>query len=407
MFRSSGHHRLREDAGVGAAVEAGEHDAVALGVEQRDRERLVATSVGKRIEADHADLLDASLGEPLELVMQPVQRLHPLRDRVEATELAIEQLVQADALALSDKPAEPPAEQRVRPLQPRDPEDERDDGDGEHDDEGGNGLGIEGHSRRSIRGRVSSSSRGKEAPRTRALPPGRRGVPPGLRRPSGGTRAGAALTPGCHQPHDALWIAHGNLARGWRAVARPRAGGGLGARLRHQGLPAHGHRRGDRARAPRRCRPRSQRLRTLSDAPLRRRRPALVILRALIFSGILASSCGAVVTGNATVERAYAQHLSAVEVTAQGTVTRLLADDTGPSGTHQRFIVQVSGSSQTLLIDNNVDIGKRVPVTTGDGVTVHGEYVWNGQGGLVHFTHHDPAHTHEDGWIEMKGVRYS
>jgi len=132
-----------------------------------------------------------------------------------------------------------------------------------------------------------------------------------------------------------------------------------------------------------------------------------VILRALIFSAVLASSCGAVVTGNATVERAYAQHLSAVEVTAQGTVTRLLADDTGPSGTHQRFIVQVSGSSQTLLIDNNVDIGKRVPVATGDGVTIHGEYVWNDQGGLVHFTHHDPVHTHEDGWIEVKGVRYS
>ena len=132
-----------------------------------------------------------------------------------------------------------------------------------------------------------------------------------------------------------------------------------------------------------------------------------MILRALIFSAILTSSCGAVVTGNATVERAYAQHLSAVEVTAQGTVTRLLADDTGPSGTHQRFIVQVSGSSQTLLIDNNVDIGKRVPVATGDDVTVHGEYVWNDQGGLVHFTHHDPAHTHEDGWIELKAVRYS
>src|SRR5439155_33602 len=88
----------------------------------------------------------------------------------------------------------------------------------------------------------------------------------------------------------------------------------------------------------------------------------------------------------------------AVGAPAQGTVTRLLADDTGPSGTHQRFIMQVSGSSQTLLIDNNVDIGKRVPVATGDGVTIHGEYVWNDQGGLVHFTHHDPVHTHEDGW---------
>lgn len=110
---------------------------------------------------------------------------------------------------------------------------------------------------------------------------------------------------------------------------------------------------------------------------------------------------------NSLVQRAFAEHLSAIQVTAEGTVTRLLADDTGPSGTHQRFILQVNGSSQTLLIDNNVDIGKRVPVAIGVDVTVHGEYVWNEQGGLIHFTHHDPAHTHEDGWIDVKGVRYS
>jgi len=126
-----------------------------------------------------------------------------------------------------------------------------------------------------------------------------------------------------------------------------------------------------------------------------------------VLSAVFASSCGGVVTGNGAVERAYAQHLSAIEVTAEGSVTRLLSDDTGPSGTHQRFIVQVKGSAQTLLIDNNVDIGKRVPLSTGDDVVVHGEYVWNDQGGLIHFTHHDPAHTHEDGWIELRGLRYA
>jgi uncharacterized protein DUF3465 len=132
-----------------------------------------------------------------------------------------------------------------------------------------------------------------------------------------------------------------------------------------------------------------------------------VILRAVVLAAVLASACGATLTGNAGVERAFADHASGVEVTAQGAVTRVLADDTGPSGTHQRFIMQMSGSTQTLLIDNNVDIGKRVPVASGDAVVVHGEYVWNDQGGLIHFTHHDPQHTHEDGWIEAKGVRYS
>jgi hypothetical protein len=121
---------------------------------------------------------------------------------------------------------------------------------------------------------------------------------------------------------------------------------------------------------------------------------------------VLASACGAAPAANATVDRAFADHRSEIEVTAEGAVTRLLSDDSGPSGTHQRFILQVKGSAQTLLIENNIDIGKRVPLVTGDAVVVHGEYIWNEQGGLIHFTHHDPDHSHEDGWIEVKGIRY-
>jgi hypothetical protein len=88
-------------------------------------------------------------------------------------------------------------------------------------------------------------------------------------------------------------------------------------------------------------------------------------------------------------------------------VIRLLADDPGPSGTHQRFVIRLTGSSQTVLVENNVSIGKRAPAAVGDVVTVHGEYVWNDQGGLIHFTHHDPQRTHEDGWIDVGGARYS
>ena len=51
-------------------------------------------------------------------------------------------------------------------------------------------------------------------------------------------------------------------------------------------------------------------------------------------------------------------------------------------------------------------IGRRAPVVDGNEVLVHGEYVWNDQGGLIHFTHHDPDRSHEGGWIEVGGVRY-
>ena len=118
------------------------------------------------------------------------------------------------------------------------------------------------------------------------------------------------------------------------------------------------------------------------------------------------SACGTATADNAAVERDYTDHRSTVEVTAQGVVTTVLADETGPSGRHQRFIIRLSGATQTVLIDNNVDVGQRVPVKQSDLVTVHGEYIWNDQGGLIHYTHHDPAPGHEGGWVDRDGVRY-
>jgi hypothetical protein len=117
-------------------------------------------------------------------------------------------------------------------------------------------------------------------------------------------------------------------------------------------------------------------------------------------------STAATSADNAAIARAFAEHRSNVEVTADGQVARLLADETSETGTHQRFVLALRGSSQTLLITNNVSIGRRVPVVVGDALVVHGEFVWNDQGGLIHFTHHDPDRSHEGGWIERQGIRY-
>ena len=127
---------------------------------------------------------------------------------------------------------------------------------------------------------------------------------------------------------------------------------------------------------------------------------------AFAFLMLLLPACAAATADNAAVENDYAERRSTVEVTAQGVVTAVLADDTGPSGRHQRFIIRLAGVTQTVLIENNVDVGRRVPVAPSDDVTVHGEYIWNDQGGLIHYTHHDPAPGHEGGWIDRNGVRY-
>jgi len=128
---------------------------------------------------------------------------------------------------------------------------------------------------------------------------------------------------------------------------------------------------------------------------------------ALALTMALITTCGPSLHGNEQIADAFARRASGLEVTAQGQVERLLSDEPGPDGAHERFVIRLDGATQTVLVDHNIGIAPRVPVTNGAEVTVHGEYVWNDQGGLIHFTHHDPQHTHEDGYIILAGTRYS
>jgi hypothetical protein len=92
-----------------------------------------------------------------------------------------------------------------------------------------------------------------------------------------------------------------------------------------------------------------------------------------------------------------------VAVSGTGTVIRLLSDDT-EGDKHQRFIVELA-SGQTLLMVHNIDIAPRVdPLEVGDTVSFVGEDVWNEEGGLVHWTHHDPDGTHAGGSITREGT---
>jgi hypothetical protein len=99
---------------------------------------------------------------------------------------------------------------------------------------------------------------------------------------------------------------------------------------------------------------------------------------------------------------ALARHSSDVQVKGEGTVTRLLPDDLN-GRRHQRFIVRLA-SGQTLLITHNIDLAPRVEgLREGDVVRFNGEYVWNQEGGLIHWTHRDPEGRHVAGWVEYKG----
>ena len=90
------------------------------------------------------------------------------------------------------------------------------------------------------------------------------------------------------------------------------------------------------------------------------------------------------------------------QVQGTGIVSRILPDDNDGSR-HQRFILRLP-SGQTLLVAHNVDLAQRIDaLREGDTVEYNGQYEWNPQGGVVHWTHRDPSGRHVAGWLKHDG----
>ncbi len=124
------------------------------------------------------------------------------------------------------------------------------------------------------------------------------------------------------------------------------------------------------------------------------------------------------------VEEAFESRHFDVPLTVEGKVVKILSDD-HEGIHHQRFIVGLPASpagrhsSHTVLVVHNLERAYRAPVKIGDRVEVHGSYVWNKFGGLIHNTHHDNRSAcekisggkvvcgprHEDGWIVFVGKK--
>jgi hypothetical protein len=99
---------------------------------------------------------------------------------------------------------------------------------------------------------------------------------------------------------------------------------------------------------------------------------------------------------------AFANRERGVAVEGRGRVEKLLGDDS-LGDRHQRFILRLP-SGQTVLVTHNIDLAPRVePLAVGDTVAFRGEYEWNDKGGIVHWTHHDPAGRHPGGWLKHEG----
>ena len=121
--------------------------------------------------------------------------------------------------------------------------------------------------------------------------------------------------------------------------------------------------------------------------------------------GILSPGASATGVSNGAIEQAYENQQSDVQVKGAGTVIKLLRDDLEGSR-HQKFILKLN-SGHTLLVSHNIDLAPRIDrLKSGDQVEFFGEYEWNNKGGVVHWTHHDPAGRHVSGWIRHQGRTY-
>ncbi|RJG40201.1 DUF3465 domain-containing protein [Motilimonas pumila] len=125
----------------------------------------------------------------------------------------------------------------------------------------------------------------------------------------------------------------------------------------------------------------------------------------LVLAAVLCGFCGVGLAADRSIETAYRQQQSDIQVKGEGRVIKVLPDDTKGSQ-HQRFILKLA-SGQTLLIAHNIDLAPRIAdLQVGDHVRFYGEYEWNAKGGVVHWTHHDPGGRHVGGWLQHQGRTY-
>lgn len=93
-----------------------------------------------------------------------------------------------------------------------------------------------------------------------------------------------------------------------------------------------------------------------------------------------------------------------VEITVSARVYKLLPDD-NQGLPHQRFLLRLNNGT-TVLVAHDTRLAPHVPLSEGDLVCIHGEYIWNNRGGVIHWTHRCLNGHHDGGWIDFKGQRY-
>ncbi|MFH0802610.1 MAG: DUF3465 domain-containing protein [bacterium] len=110
-----------------------------------------------------------------------------------------------------------------------------------------------------------------------------------------------------------------------------------------------------------------------------------------------------------TVGEAYKQHAgNRPQILDHGTFVKFLPPDLKPP-CHQLFIIRMD-SGPEVKVAHNSDVADTLPnsVKPGDKLELKGEYIYEPNGGVVHWTHHADGGSHEPGYIlvEKTGQKY-
>ncbi len=122
-----------------------------------------------------------------------------------------------------------------------------------------------------------------------------------------------------------------------------------------------------------------------------------------------AGSAGPDRVRNAVAYDAWRSGRSHVEVTVGGVVARMLGTRVGRSGSHEGFLLHLSGADGrglTVRVEDNVDLTGPIPLREGEPIEVRGEYIFDSRGGIVHYTHRDPRGHHLSGYVLADGKFY-
>jgi len=104
------------------------------------------------------------------------------------------------------------------------------------------------------------------------------------------------------------------------------------------------------------------------------------------------------------IVQAYDGRTSNIIVETEARVV-LLLPDIEDLGKFQEFKIELE-NGHVLRVLHDLDESNRVPLAVSSKIRLRGEYDWSVDGGVIHWTHDDPAGQREGGWIDYLGQRY-